>query len=89
MRIVEIEYYAPPKYQIYGLRVKLSDGRESGVLGDYYYDDPYLVKVPLPQDREIFSVQVDSSDSCIYRMRFLDRDGLQIASIGNYVYDDW
>jgi hypothetical protein len=27
LRITEIEYYAPPKYYIYGLRVKLSDGR--------------------------------------------------------------
>ena len=32
---------------------------------------------------------IDSCDSCIYRIQFLDREGEQIASIGNYVYDEW
>ena len=72
LRIKEIEYYAPSKYYIYGMRVTLSDGRQSPVLGDYYDLNPFLVKVQFPQDREIHSVLIDSCDSNIYRMQFLD-----------------
>ena len=33
---------------------------------------------------------VDCGDNdCIYRMMFLDKQGDQICSIGNYVYDEW
>jgi len=59
------------------------------VLGDYYYDEPHVVKVPFPKDREIYSVLIDCSSSCIYRMLFVDKEGQQILTIGNYVYDTW
>ncbi len=45
------------------------------MLGDYYYDEPHVVKVPFPKDREIYSVLIDCSSSCIYRMLFVDKEG--------------
>ena len=42
LQIAEIEYYAPAKYNIFAMKIKLSDGRESPLLGDYYYDNPFV-----------------------------------------------
>jgi len=42
LRIKEIEYYAPAKYYIYGMRITLSDGSTSPILGDFYDENPNL-----------------------------------------------
>lgn len=68
LRIAEIEYYAPAKHYIYSMKVKLSDGRQSPLFGDHYYDDPYLQRVQFPADRPIHSVLVDCADGYVYRL---------------------